>query len=59
MLPSDNHMKMQLQKMKPPTFSGKIREFARFKANFQSIVIPSYAEPVYQVYGLKETCLKG
>ena len=52
-LPSDNHMRMQLQKMKPPTFSGNIREFARFKADFQSIVIPSYAEPIYQVYVLK------
>ena len=39
-------------------FSGNIRDYARFKAGFDTIVM-SYFDPVYQVYVLKETCLQG
>ena len=44
--------------MKPPIFSGSIRDYARFKAGVHTIVM-SYFDPVYQVYVLKETCLQG
>ena len=31
-----------LEKMKPPKFSGNIRDFARFKSDYEAIVTPSY-----------------
>ena len=50
---------IHLQKMKPPSFSGNIRTFARFKADFKMIVESKYPDEVYQAYILKENCLHG
>ena len=44
--PAVSHMK--LQRAKPPKFSGDIREFARFKAYFEKIVMKEHGDPVYQ-----------
>ena len=51
--------RLRLEKMKNPVFSGDIRSFARFKADFETIVVPSYTNPVHQTYVLKECCLRG
>ena len=56
---SDKNGTVKLEKMKPPKFSGNIRNFARFKTDFESVVIPAYDDPIHQVYVLKETCLQG
>jgi hypothetical protein len=53
-----NTSRTTLEKMKPPKFSGKIRDFARFKSDYESIVTPSYPDEVHQVYVLKERCLQ-
>ena len=50
---------VKLQRMKPPRFSGNIRDYARFKADFDKIVKSSYTDPVHQVYIMKENCLQG
>ena len=49
----------KLQKMKPPKFSGYIRDFARFKSDFEKIVQSSYNDPFQQVYTMKQNCLDG
>ena len=48
---------LRLEKIKPPKFSGEIRDFARFKADFEAIVEPAYEDKMYLTYVLKETCL--
>ena len=50
---------VKLEKMKPPKFSGNIRHFARFKADFDAIVKPSYEDQIHQMYILSEICLTG
>ena len=47
----------KLEKMQPPKFSGNIRDYARFKANYEAIVKPSYEDELHQMYILKEKCL--
>ena len=50
---------MKLQRAEPPKFSGDIREYARFKADFEQIVMKEHADAVYQVYVMKNSCLSG
>ena len=40
--------------MSLPVFSGNIRMYARFKADFKNIVTPSYSDITQRVYVLKE-----
>ena len=47
------------EKIKLPTFSGNIRNFTRFKKDFEKIVVPFYSNPVHQAFVLKEICLRG
>ena len=54
---SSSHTK--LQRMPPPKFSGDIRDFARFRSDFEKIVEPEYRDAVHQVYVMKEKCLEG
>ena len=50
----------KLPRIKPPKFSGDIRDFARFKGDFKKIVEKEYDDdPVYTVYVMKESCLEG
>ena len=57
--PSDRNGSVRLEKMRPPRFSGNIRNFARFRADFEAVVMPAYDDMMHQVYVLKETCLHG
>ena len=50
---------IRLEKIKPPTFSGNIRNFARFKADFEAIIKPAYEDEMYISYVLKKSCLFG
>ena len=45
--------------MTPPKFSGDIRDFARFRADFEKIVEPEYRDTVHQIYVMKDKCLQG
>ena len=54
---SHHHNSTKLEKMQAPKFSGNIRDYARFKANYEAIVKPSYDDEVHQMYILKEKCL--
>ena len=45
--------------MKPPKFSGDIRDFARFKADFKKIVESEHRDQIHQIYVMKECCLQG
>ena len=47
------------EKMKLPSFSGNIRNFARFKKDFKEIVLPFYPEEIHQLYVIKENCRRG
>ena len=47
-----------MEKMKAPKFSGKIRDFARFKSDFQEIVVGNCRDADQQRYVLKEQCLE-
>ena len=47
------------EKIKNPTFNGDIRSFARFKADFNDIVVPNNPSVKAQTYVLKEHCLQG
>ena len=49
----------KMEKSKKPTFSGDIRGYARFKANFANFVAPTCKDEQHQVYVLKTDCLKG
>ena len=46
-----------MEKMPPPKFSGKIRDFARFRAEYDAIVKSSNPDPIHQIYLLKNKCL--
>ena len=50
---------MRTEKMKLPSFSGNIRNYARFKRDFKDIVLPLYPDPIHQIFVIKENCLKG
>ena len=54
-----NSESIHLQKMKPPSFSGNIRLFARFKADFMMIIENKYSDKLHQAYIMKENCLHG
>ena len=56
---SEKDSSIHLQKMKPPSFSGNIRSFARFKSDFKTIVEKRYTDKIHQAYILKENCLHG
>ena len=47
------------EKLKLPTFGGNVRTFAKFKKDFEKIVVPFYPEEFQQAYVMKESCLKG
>ena len=47
---------MKLERMKLPTFDGIIREYPRFKADFQKHVMPTLKSGEYASYVLK-SCL--
>ena len=49
----------KLPRIKPPKFSGGIRDFARFKGDFERIVESEYEDEVHQVYVMKDPCLDG
>ena len=48
---------LKIERMKLPTFSGKIRDYPRFKTDFQKYVAPSIKKGS-DAYILKEMCLK-
>ena len=50
---------MKLEKMKLPKFKGNCRTFAKFKADFQTIVAPAYSNETHLTFVLKENCLQG
>ena len=50
---------VKTEKMKNPTFSGNIRLFARFKSNFQKIMVPDHPDKDHQAYIIKTSCLQG
>jgi hypothetical protein len=49
---------LRLSKMKAPKFSGNIRDFARFRKDFEKIVEATYSG-FQLVYVMKEECLSG
>ena len=49
----------KLPRINPPKFSGDIRDYARFKGDFERIVEKEYDDEVHQVYVMKESCLSG
>ena len=51
--------RMRMERMKAPVFSGDIRDFARFKGDFENMVMESYNDETHQVYVMKKECLKG
>ena len=57
---SSSSSSVKLPRVKPPVFSGDIRDFARFRSDFEKIVQNEYnKDPVYHVYIMKESCLTG
>ena len=56
---NDSNRLLRLEKTKCPTFSGDIRNYARFRADFNNFVAPIYRDKANQVYVLKTNCLKG
>ena len=54
-----NNKLLDMQKVKPPTFSGDIRSFAKFRADFKMMIEPKYPDSTHQAYILKQNCLKG
>lgn len=55
---SDSNM-MKLERTKLPKFGGNSRSYARFKKNFQDIVVPNVSNEVQRLFTLKDTCLHG
>ena len=53
-----NQSVLKLERMKMPTFDGRIREYPRFKTDFLKQVSPSIKDPDSQAYVLK-SCLNG
>ena len=48
------------EKIQNPVFDGDIRSFARFKTDFENIVVTNHSNNVtYQTYVLKKSCLTG
>lgn len=56
---SSFHSNTRIEKMGLPTFGGNCRAFARFKGDFNNIVVPNYTDEVHRLYVLKDKCLKG
>ena len=56
---NNSHRTTSLAKMPPPKFSGNIRDFARFKSDFETIVTPDSPSEYHTLYTLKERCLVG
>ena len=54
-----NSDKMKVERMKLPNFSGDCRAYARFKQNFEDIVVPFYQNEKQRIFTLKDTCLRG
>ena len=50
---------LDMQKVKPPSFNGDIRSFAKFKADFKMMIEPKYPDSTHQAYISKQNCLKG
>ena len=50
---------LDMRKLEPPTFPGDIRTFAKFKADFKTIVEPRFKDSTSQAYAMKTSCLKG
>ena len=50
---------VKLSRMNPPKFSGNIRDFARFKSDFEKIVQRTYTDSDDRVYVMKKECLEG
>ena len=50
---------LRLQRTSLPRFSGNPRDFARFKGDYEAIVVPAYSDPVHLMYALKDSCLTG
>ena len=50
---------LKSEKIKNPTFNGAIRSLARFKSDFEDIVVSNHPNPKHQMYVLKESCLQG
>ena len=50
---------LKREKMQNPKFSGDIRLFARFRSNFEKIVVPTCPDKYQQAYIIKRTCLQG
>ena len=55
---SQSNNNLRLSKMKAPKFSGNIRDFARFRKDFEKIVEATYSG-FQLVYVMKEECLSG
>ena len=55
---SDSHH-LKREKMQNPKFSGDMRLFARFKSNFEKIVVPTCPDKYQQAYIMKRSCLQG
>ena len=56
---STSNSNIRMTKMKPPKFSGDIRDFASFKEDFEKMVQKSYEDAVHQIYIMKQECLQG
>ena len=56
---SNKSRMLDIQKLPPPTFSGDIRNFAKFKGDFKSIIEPRYPDDTSRAYVIKNSCLKG
>ena len=50
---------LKREKMQNPKFSGDIRLFARFRSNFEKIVVPTCPDKYQQAYIIKRSCLQG
>ena len=50
---------LDMKKVNPPMFSGDLRSFAKFRADFKMMMEPRYPDKTHQAYILKQNCLKG
>ena len=50
---------LKTEKIKNPKFSGDIRLYARFKSNFEKIVVAAHSDKDHQAYVMKTSCLQG
>ena len=50
---------MKVERMGCPTFSGDSRQYARFKMDFEDIVVPTYRNEKQRIFQLKNKCLEG